>query len=208
MVVERARNMVTDWQLANAPDTLAAASPSPLAMAVNVETFVSNHQTRPLWQPPMPGRYKCNIDTAFSSHHNRTWIGVCVCGSEGNFVLAKTLTYPCTVSVDVSEALGLHSALQWLTDMQFDNVDFETNSKLTVDTFRSNRNDLSEFGCIISSCRSLLRNLFSNSRAEFVRRQANGVAHILAREATRSASPAIYYDIPACIETIIINDML
>jgi len=208
VVVERARNMVTDWQLANAPDTLAAASPSPLAMAVNVETFVSNHQTRPLWQPPMPGRYKCNIDTAFSSHHNRTWIGVCVCGSEGNFVLAKTLTYPCTVSVDVSEALGLHSALQWLTDMQFDNVDFETNSKLTVDTFRSNRNDLSEFGCIISSCRSLLRNLFSNSRVEFVRRQANGVAHILAREATRSASPAIYYDIPACIETIIINDML
>jgi len=110
--------------------------------------------------------------------------------------------------VDVGEALGLHSALQWLSDMQLDNVDFETDSKLTVDAFRSSRSDLSEFGCIITSCRILFHNLFSNSRVEFVRRQANGVAHTLAREATRSASPATYYDIPACIETLIINEML
>jgi ribonuclease HI len=110
--------------------------------------------------------------------------------------------------VDVDEALGLHAALQWLSDMQFDNVDFATDYKLTVDAFLSTRNDLSEFGCIISSCCSLFRNLFSNSRVEFVRRQANAVAHTLAREATCSASHAVYYEIPTCIETIIINEML
>jgi len=43
---------------------------------------------------------------------------------------------------------------------------------------------------------------------EFVRRQANEVAHALAREATSLASPAIYYAIPTCIETLIINEML
>ena len=208
VVVERARNMVTNWQLANAPTTLAATSPPHHTLAANVETSVSKQQNKILWQPPMSGRYKCNIDATFSSHHNRTGIGVCVRDSEGIFVLSKTLTYPCTVSVDVGEALGLHSALQWLSDMQLDNVDFETDSKLTVDAFLSNRNDLSEFGCIISSCRSLFHNLFSNSRVEFVRRQANAVAHTLAREATHSTSPAIYYDIPTCIETIIINEML
>jgi len=92
--------------------------------------------------------------------------------------------------------------------MQFDNVDFATDSKVTVDAFISTRNDLSEFGCIISSFRSLFHNLFSNSRVEFVRRQADAVAHTLAREATRSTNPAVYYDIPTCIETIIINEML
>jgi len=208
VVVERARNMVTNWQLANAPTTLAATSPPHHTLAANVETSVSKQQNKILWQPPMSGRYKCNIDATFSSHHNRTGIGVCVRDSEGIFVLSKTLTYPCTVSVDVGEALGLHSALQWLSDMQLDNVDFEIDSKLTVDAFLSNRNDLSEFCCIISSCRSLFHNLFSNSRVEFVRRQANAVAHTLAREATHSTSPAIYYDIPTCIETIIINEML
>jgi len=156
----------------------------------------------------MPGRYKCNIDAAFSSHHNRTGIGIFVCDSEGTFVLAKTITYPCTVSADVGEALGLHSALQWLSDMQLDNVDYETYSKLTVDAFLSTKNDLSEFGCIISSCRSLFRNLFSNFRVEFVRRQANAVAHTLAREATSLASSVIYYDICTCIKTHIINEML
>jgi ribonuclease HI len=155
----------------------------------------------------MSGRYKCNIDADFSSHHNSTGIGVCVCDLEGIFVLAKTFTYPCTVSVDVGEALGLHATLQWLSDMQFDNVDFATDSKLTVDALLSTRYDLSEFGCIISSCCSLFRNLFSNSRVEFVRRQANAVANTFAREAMCSASPAVYYEIPTCIGTIIINEM-
>ena len=118
------------------------------------------------WQPPATGRYKCNIDAAFSSQANRTTIGICVRDAEGTFVLAKTMTYPCNVQVDVSEALRLHTTLQWLSDMQINNVDFETDSKLTVDAFVSTRNDLSQFGCIISSCRSLFSSFFSNSRVE------------------------------------------
>jgi len=43
---------------------------------------------------------------------------------------------------------------------------------------------------------------------EFVRRQANAVAHALAREAMFLASPAIYSDILDCIESLIINEML
>jgi len=87
-------------------------------------------------------------------------------------------------------------------------VDFETNSKLTADAFLSTRNDLFDFGCIISSCRSLFSSSFSNSRVEFVRRQANMAAHSLAREAMSLASPAVYFEIPNCIETLIINEML
>jgi len=123
-------------------------------------------------------------------------------------VLAKTVLHPCFLPVDVGEALGLFLALQWLSDMQFDNVDFETDSKLTVDAFLSYRNDTSEFGCIITSCRSLFSHLFSNSRVEFVRRQANRVAHALARNTTFLTSSAVYYKIPNCIESLIINKML
>jgi len=199
------RNMVEDWHLANTSDT--STSLSPHTMVVTTGTYTSP-QHRPRWQPPTPWRYKCNIDTTFSSHRNRTSISICVRDLEGTFVVAKTITFPCIVSVDVGEALGLHSALQWLSDMQLDNVNFEMNSKLTADVFLSIWNDLSEFGCIITSCRSLFRNFFSNSRVEFVRRQSNEVAHALAREAMSLASPAIYYDIPTCIETLIINEML
>jgi len=43
---------------------------------------------------------------------------------------------------------------------------------------------------------------------EFVKRQVNEVAHVLAGEATLLASPAIYFLIPECIEYLIINEML
>jgi len=179
--------MVEDWCLANAPDLLASSS------SQQPSRTPSSHQQGTVWQPPVVGRYKCNIDAAFSSHNNRTGIGICVRDAEGTFVLAKAFTYSCMFLVEVGEALGLHVALQWMSDMQFDNVDFETDSKFTVDAFLSSRNDLSEFGYIISSCRSLFCSFFSNSRVEFVRRQANAVAHALAREATLLASPVRWY---------------
>jgi len=51
--------------------------------------------------------------------------------------------------------------------------------------------------------------LFTNSRVEFTRQQANTAAHALAGDATFLASPIIYYRIPSCIESIIIiiNEM-
>ena len=42
---------------------------------------------------------------------------------------------------------------------------------------------------------------------EFTRRQANSVAHALARETTFLTSPVINFRIPSYIESIIINKM-
>jgi len=118
------------------------------SVAVGTSTFA----TPSSWHHPLSGRYKCNINDAFSSHLNRIGVGIFVRDSEGTFVLAKIVSYPCFYFVDVGEAFGLHSALQWPDDMQFDNVDFKTDSNLTYDAFHANQDDTSEFGCIISSC--------------------------------------------------------
>jgi hypothetical protein len=48
---------------------------------------------------------------------------------------------------------------------------------------------------------------FRNSRVEFIRRQANEVAHVLVREATSLASFHIFIDVPLCIRDIIMNEM-
>jgi len=200
--------MFVDWDLANSHDVHASPAPIPSSSIPHGAAPEASSHIATRWQRPLMGRYKCNIDAAFSSSLNRTGIGICIRDHDGSFVLAKTLLHPCLLPVDVGEALGLFSALQWLSDMQFDNVDFETDSKLTVDAFLSDRNDTAEFGCIITSCHSLFRFLFSNSRVEFVRRQANGVAYALAGDTAFLTSPAIYYDIPICIESLIINKML
>lgn len=154
------------------------------------------------------GRFKCNVDAAFSDHFHRTGIGVCVRDDAGTFVLAKVQQFDHIYPVAIGEAFGLYHAIQWMKDMRFDNIDFELDSKITRDAFHSRKTDVSEFGSIIDACRDLFSNSFTNSRVEFIRRQANAAVHALAREATSLASPHIYYEIPLCIETIIINEML
>jgi len=124
------------------------------------------------------------------------------------FVLAKVHQFNHMYSVEIGEALRLYHALKWMTDIQFDHVKFEIDSKITRDAFHSRTTDVTEFGNTIGACRELFSISFTNSRVEFIRRQANAVAHTLAREATSLTSPNIYYVIPHCIETIIINEML
>ena len=108
----------------------------------------------------------------------------------------------------LGEAWGLYHALQCMQDMQFDNIDFELDSKITRDDFHSRTVNVTKFGHIIDVCRDIFSTSFTNSQVEFIRRQANVTAHALTREATSLASPVIYYAIPYCIETIIINEML
>lgn len=130
--------MVVDLQIANFPGVVDSTPLQQVQQPVgggSSSVVGTSASVASVWQRPLSGRYKCNIDAAFSSHFNRTGIGICVRDSEGTFVLAKVVSYPCCYSVDVGEALGLYTALQWLSDMQFDNVDFETDSKLTCDAF-------------------------------------------------------------------------
>jgi len=48
----------------------------------------------------------------------------------------------------------------------------------------------------------------TNSHAEFIRRQANEVAHTLAKAATSSTSFHDFDDIPTCITNLIFNEMI
>jgi len=87
--------------------------------------------------------------------------------------------------------------------MQFDNVDFAMDSKITYNVFHSQKDDIFEFGHIILACQSLFSTHFTNSR-----QQANAPAHALAGEATSLANLIIYFNISRCINNIIFNEML
>lgn len=215
-VIEHAKVLRDDWEFANSLRTDVQPAPHGLqqqsaaddsSAAVHAASATAEPQ-QIKWQPPASGRFKCNVDAAFSIPHNRTSVGICLRDDEGTFVLAKTVNFEGVYSVEVGEALGLFRAIQWLSDMQMDNIDFGVDSKITKDAFTARRDDISEFGHIVEASRSMFHFKFSNSRVEFVRRQINVAAHILARETTLLASPAVYYAIPNCIESSIINEML
>jgi ribonuclease HI len=109
---------------------------------------------------------------------------------------------------DLGEALGLLHAINWVHELQLENVDFELDSENVVTKFHSSREDMSELRDVIRDCQRLHNVFFTNSRVEFIRRQVNEVAHVLARVTTSLASFHIFIEIPTCIHHIIINDML
>jgi ribonuclease HI len=110
--------------------------------------------------------------------------------------------------VHVGEAIGLLCALNWVHELNLGPIDFELDSKRVVDSFSSSRPDATEFGDIIKNCKSCHSNFYNDSSVEFIRRQANEVAHNLAKVALFSASSQVLVDIPHCIEHILLNEML
>jgi len=108
-------------------------------------------------------------------------------------VLAKTMNLAAVHAVDVGEALCLYHALERLSGMHFDIVDFEVDSRTTQMAFYARKDDVSEFGNVIKACRNIFSTKITNSRVEFIRKQANEVAHVLAGEATLLVSPTSYY---------------
>ena len=113
-VVERDRVMISDWQLANLSLPIAASAViegSTAPLPPNAATTSSSAADLVQWKKLGSGRYKCNVDAAFSSNFNRTGIGICIRDEEGTFILAKMVSFPYLHQVAVGEAMSLFEAL-------------------------------------------------------------------------------------------------
>jgi hypothetical protein len=134
-------------------------------------------------------------------------IGMCIRDDHGRYVAAKTEWLSPILDVEIGEAMRLLSALKWVDELQLRDMDFEMDCKRVVDCLYSSRTYNSELGDIVRDCRFILATILVNSHVKFIRRQANEVAHRLAREATSLASFHIFINIPTCIYDIILNEM-
>jgi hypothetical protein len=159
------------------------------------------------WTKPSPGRFKCNVDASFSHSLNKVGIGICIRDDHGRFVLARSEWITPVMDVEVGEAIALLHAIRWTNELQIRDIDFEVDCKRVVDSLYNNSHYASDFGAIIRDCRSLLNTSLMNSHVKFIRRQANEVAHRLAKAAPLLASFHIHIDIPTCILAIIMNEM-
>jgi len=197
-VMERAKHLLEEWRIAQ--NIRTRREDVPLTHQGN-----SNDGNVVEWSKSAYGRYKCNINASFSSSMHMVGIGICFRDDMGEFISAKTDCFSPLCDVDVGEAIGFHTALRWMTDLHYDNIDFALDSKIVVDHFWSHvevDND-SEFGCIMSACRQMFENSFQNSHVEFNMRQVNGVTHELAKVAPYNASSHVYDNVSSCISSLI-----
>ncbi|GAU28837.1 hypothetical protein TSUD_21740 [Trifolium subterraneum] len=110
------------------------------------------------WEKPALDWVKCNVDAAFVSGSGRTSVGLCFRDNSGHFMAA----------MEEAKLRGL------------DRVQFESDSKVLIEAIHMQRRGNSEFLSIVHDILSLMSS-FINFEVKFVRRQANLVAHTLAR---------------------------
>lgn len=92
-----------------------------------------------------------------------------------------------------AEALAVRGALSWLKGQHYNNVRVEMDAKQLIDHF-SNEN-ITPYGLLIQDISALLYQ-FSNVCIRFIKRSANQVAHLLARDAS-TVLGARFWLIPA-----------
>jgi len=174
------------------------------AQDVKIAALTNNTRTQiETWSKLAEGRYKCNVDAAFSESMDRVGTCIFIRDANGAFVLARTDWFSPIIDVDTGEALGLLQTMEWVKDLQLVNMDFEVDSKTVADNIYRTQSGVSEFSVLISKGIHLLGTDLMNSDVKFIRRQANGGSHSLAKAALSEASFRIHYNIPSCFEFLV-----
>ncbi|PNY14675.1 ribonuclease H [Trifolium pratense] len=159
------------------------------------------------WQAPSYGWYKCNVDAGFHQALNKTSTGWCLRDHMGRFVMAETTWLEGNCSILEGEATALIQALEVLRQKGISNVIFETDSKNVVDAVHHLHGGSSEFSLFICHINNILQ-CNPNFMVKFIKRQANMVAHTLARAAISWPRRYQFETLPICIAPLLNNEML
>ncbi|GAU45117.1 hypothetical protein TSUD_183250 [Trifolium subterraneum] len=158
------------------------------------------------WEKPPLDWVKCNVDVAFVSGSGRTSMGLCFRDNSGHFMAGMAQWQQTVISSVEGEAWALLLAMEEARYRGLDRVQFESDSKVLIEVIHMKRRGNSEFLSIIHDILSLMSS-FINFEVKFVRRQANLVAHTLARAANSWASFHRFENIPFYIERLVFNEM-
>jgi ribonuclease HI len=159
------------------------------------------------WQKPPMGWSKCNVDAGFHHHLNKTSAGWCLRDHLGRFKKAGTTWKAARYSIVEGEALALLEAMLAMENDRTTNIIFETDSKCVVDAISNLRSGTSEFSAIICNVKNILSS-HPNFVVKFIKRQANMVAHTLARAVISWSSRYLVETIPLCITSYLNNEMI
>ncbi|KAL8093812.1 hypothetical protein AgCh_035623 [Apium graveolens] len=103
-----------------------------------------------------------------------------VTAGQGDYINGKVVRRAGRVSVVEAELCGIAEALAWAQEVIAGEVVIESDSLTDVNAVRNGQENLLELGDIVHHCKDMLRD-HKRFMVSFVRRQANQVAHKIAR---------------------------
>lgn len=133
------------------------------------------------WRRPEEGWVKANADGALAKQLRTGGGGAVLRDNNGKFIAGSCHFFPSTHDADVAELKACRRALVLAKEVQVQKVILETDSQVSVRKIMNTQKDLSANGQLVEEIKDLLHS-FREFRVAWVRRSANKVAHILARE--------------------------
>lgn len=186
---------LSDWREANKKRALKNIQvPKPAADQVNK------------WVRPSPGTYKINVDASVFTSDNHFSIGMVLRDQQGHFVRGKVCRFAGCVSVLEAELVGILEASIWSTNLPSHVFEIESDSQLGVNAIHSNMHNYLEAGDLVEHCRLLIRNQAGVS-VSHVKKQANRVAHLLARLPCSINSFIDLWSPPSCVLETLLSDI-
>ncbi|XP_042944640.1 uncharacterized protein LOC122278525 [Carya illinoinensis] len=157
----------------------------------NIEDFKTvNNPSKPdrvdrrliRWKKPDAMICKVNWDAALDVKNKQVAIGIIVRDSEGEILACLCSKLSIVVKAIVAEAYALRRALFFCLELGLQKVLLEGDSQVVVKDTNSNADIWANYGVVIEDIRSLLKDNMSWS-VNFIHREANNVAHSLAKMA-------------------------
>lgn len=143
--------------------------------------IISQQTLTTMWNPPLMGFYKLNIDVAMDFNHKRMGFGWVLRDEVGLVRGVVMSNMEGLYSVKEAEAMGAREAFSWIKQKGWRYVIIETDAQVVANAVYGQSN-ITPFGMLVNEIRMHLEDL-PLVNFLFVKRCANEVAHTVARKA-------------------------
>lgn len=131
------------------------------------------------WNKPPPNWVKINFDAAIFQDVKCSGLGSMIKDEHGTFLSARSRRMDIMLKTKEAQAMSLKEALVWTKEMGFQRCIFETDSMLLVKACKR-EHGRSFFHTPVRDCIDYFKH-FDQVQVKFVRKSANGIAHLLAK---------------------------
>ncbi|ONI01475.1 hypothetical protein PRUPE_6G141500 [Prunus persica] len=160
------------------------------------------------WAAPPSGRLKFNFDGAFDPTSGRGAVGVVARDADGGFVAAVAKSVGEVLSAEHAEILAAREGVALALSLGTASPIFEGDSAVVVSAIKRAGQDYSNIGTIVEDVKHLQQQ-FPSSLFQFTPREANGVAHRLARFGLHNVDNFIWFEVPPdLIQDALLCDVL
>lgn len=158
------------------------------------------------WSPPVLGTIKINVDATINSADNKVGIGVVARNAHGNVLLSAAKTVWPFISMERAELEAFKIAIDFVKDNSWSNVIIEGYAQNVVNALCGKIKRGGHTHILVSNISFVVSKLIGISFS-FCFREANNVAHRLAKRALTSVCSSVWVDGgPLWISNLVLSD--